>query len=114
MGQSQQKVTTSKWFCSVAAHDKHAISEQAIAKKDWAIFIWVLFSRNPHLTLTLSPPIRWERRGDSNWTSKRIRKGIGRHRFHGAMRKCLCGTLTVAGMVSRDFLSSSRIGKFLI
>ena len=41
--------------------------------------MWVgLVSTNPHLTLTLSPPIEWERRGKSRRTRLGLRKFVER------------------------------------
>ena len=34
----------------------------------------IVFAWSPHLTLTLSPPIGWERRGDTKRTSSLIRR----------------------------------------
>ena len=51
---------------------------------------------NPHLTLTLSPPIRWERRGNSHRTCFCGRMSVGRTPVQGFNARMFRGIITPA------------------
>jgi hypothetical protein len=54
-----------------------------IEEGGWGIRIRIKIRRNPHLTLTLSPPIGWERRGNSGVRRHVVRKFVQRRLVGG-------------------------------
>ena len=54
---------------------------------------------NPHLTLTLSPPIGWERRGNSSRTRIVPRRPVEQRRVHGPNA---CQNLGVEANLNRN------------